>query len=347
MEARKASSYLPLLLVVMALMVIATGGYVRVSDTGESCPDWPTCFGTWGFDISEDEQEEWYEETGEYDSRGMNKRYTTFEIFTEWIHRLLATLSGMVVIGALIAAWRQGEALSKRTKKAGWIALALILSQGFLGMVTVVLDNDTWTVVLHLMFALGYTSWLLWWWLSWRADFGDLPDWAAAPIEGLPEKRKRVAIALGHVVPVLVLGVWVSTGEGGAYNQGCSVGFPRGYPLCQGELVPDIMASMAVMAAWVHRLAVGIVAVVLGFGLWKLHGAGDSDTIYQLYGLASLAYLVNMALGALYVILAAGEDGFPEHLSLMHLLCGASCVLFLALALVVSEVAGSPEDEEE
>ena len=43
-------------------MVIALGGLIRINDAGESCPDWPTCFGTWGFDISAEEQGEWWEE---------------------------------------------------------------------------------------------------------------------------------------------------------------------------------------------------------------------------------------------------------------------------------------------
>ena len=42
--------------------VIAMGGMIRIYDAGESCPDWPTCFGTWGFDISEEEQGIWWDE---------------------------------------------------------------------------------------------------------------------------------------------------------------------------------------------------------------------------------------------------------------------------------------------
>ena len=36
----------------ITILVIAAGGVIRIYDAGESCPDWPTCFGTWGFDIS-------------------------------------------------------------------------------------------------------------------------------------------------------------------------------------------------------------------------------------------------------------------------------------------------------
>ena len=54
-----------------SLLIIVVGGTIRINDAGESCPDWPKCFGTLGFDISENEQEEWYNENpDEIDSRG-------------------------------------------------------------------------------------------------------------------------------------------------------------------------------------------------------------------------------------------------------------------------------------
>ena len=85
-------STLPLAVAIMAMLIVVVGGTIRIYDAGESCPDWPQCFGTWGFDVSVEDQGEWYDETEEYDSRGEDHRHTTFEIFVEWIHRLLASL---------------------------------------------------------------------------------------------------------------------------------------------------------------------------------------------------------------------------------------------------------------
>ncbi|MDP7256115.1 MAG: COX15/CtaA family protein, partial [Candidatus Poseidoniia archaeon] len=42
---------LPLALAALALLIIITGGWVRIVDAGESCPDWPACFGGWQFDV--------------------------------------------------------------------------------------------------------------------------------------------------------------------------------------------------------------------------------------------------------------------------------------------------------
>ena len=65
-------------LVIVTFLVIALGGVIRIYDAGESCPDWPTCFGTIGFDVSEAEQGALYEaHPDEFDSRGSGHRYTT------------------------------------------------------------------------------------------------------------------------------------------------------------------------------------------------------------------------------------------------------------------------------
>ena len=70
-------STLPLMMLVFAILIISFGGAIRIHDAGESCPDWPKCFGTYGFDISEAEQEAYWEENpDEIDSRGVEHRYT-------------------------------------------------------------------------------------------------------------------------------------------------------------------------------------------------------------------------------------------------------------------------------
>ena len=86
------------IMILLTFLVIILGGTIRIYDAGESCPDWPQCFGTWGFDVSQEDQGIWYDETEEYDSRGPDHRYTTFEIFIEWIHRLLASLMAIPVL---------------------------------------------------------------------------------------------------------------------------------------------------------------------------------------------------------------------------------------------------------
>ena len=93
------ASTLPLSLFVMAIIIIGAGGLIRINDAGESCPEWPTCFGELGFVVTEEEQERWWQEhPDEIDSRGAEHRYTIFEIFTEWVHRLFVGIIAIPMI---------------------------------------------------------------------------------------------------------------------------------------------------------------------------------------------------------------------------------------------------------
>jgi len=327
---------IPLLLAVMALTVIIAGGFVRINDAGESCPDWPTCFGTFGFDISEDEQTAWYDSTGEYDSRGEDHRYTTFEIFTEWLHRLLATISGLVVIFGLILVHRSREELSDENWKASVLALILVVSQGALGAITVIFDNHSMSVVLHLTLALAYTGWLLWWWLLWRRDVDAIPNWANLPEDIAREEGKNMAIITISTLPVLLLGVWVATGEGGGFNAGCSVGWWQGWPLCQGALIPDVLSNIAIFVPWIHRVAVLLVGswLVKGFLDMKNRLKEGAKNLELIFGLGMLAFLLNIIVGALYVIIAGSRD-FPEILSLFHLILGSDVILLFGLGYTI------------
>jgi len=327
---------IPLLLGVMALAVILAGGFVRINDAGESCPDWPTCFGTLGFDVSEADQAAWYDSTGEYDSRGQNHRYTSFEIFTEWFHRLLATGSGAVVLAGLFMVYKNREELSDENWFAAKTALVIVLAQGGLGAITVIFDNDSWSVVLHLIFALAYTIWLFYWWLIWLRDVDEFPEWATLSSTISSEEKKNFGVFTLGALPVLLLGVWIATGGGGSFNTGCSVGWWQGWPLCQGSLIPDIMGNIAVFVAWIHRVAVLAVGIWLVKGYFDLKNRlnGEGKNLQLAFGIALLAFVLNILIGASYVILAASQ-GFPEILSLAHLSFGTDVVLLLGLGYTI------------
>ena len=143
---------LTVFLIGVTILVIAVGGLIRINDAGESCPDWPKCFGTWGFDISEQEQGQWYEENPEeVDSRGAGHRYSKFQIFTEWLHRFLA---GAILGPLVIANWwliRSDDTVGSEAVMASNFSVALIIWQGAIGWLTVRMDNEHWSVALHLL----------------------------------------------------------------------------------------------------------------------------------------------------------------------------------------------------
>jgi heme a synthase len=84
---------------VFAFGVIVFGAFVRLSDAGLSCPDWPTCYGkaTWpghGEDIAQ------------ANAAFPDRPFETHKAWREQVHRMLAgTLGVLVLVLAVSAAW--------------------------------------------------------------------------------------------------------------------------------------------------------------------------------------------------------------------------------------------------
>ena len=336
--------HLPMVLIVITATVIAVGGTIRIYDAGESCPDWPLCFGTWGFDISEEEQGEWWDENpDEIDSRGANHRYTSFQIFTEWFHRLLAgAFVGPLVILNWLLIRREGLA-SNRVKDVSTVTLGLIFWQGAIGWLTVKMDNENWSVAIHLGSAMAFLISLIWLWMELRRDEQELPDWINFdPLIGIKWK-KWVGILSMSTLITLFSGVYVSTTPGA--NYGCGVdGMLNSWPLCNGELIQNI-DDWELQSQIVHRWLVSIVGVMLVFcsyKIWKDCGHGQSGVTLRNWIWASTAtYFANAILGASY-ILSWDSGSFSEYLSLAHLMVATVSFTILATAWLGVTVISSP-----
>lgn len=91
---------LALLAAVFAFGVVMFGAFVRLSNAGLSCPDWPTCYGqvTWP---------EHAHEVARADAAFPDRPYESHKAWREQVHRFLAgTLGVLVLILALRASWR-------------------------------------------------------------------------------------------------------------------------------------------------------------------------------------------------------------------------------------------------
>ena len=326
-------------LIVITFLVIALGGIIRIYDAGESCPDWPTCFGTLGFDVSEAEQEAWYEANpDEIDSRGAGHRYTTFQIFTEWGHRVLAgaVLGPLVLISWLLV--RRDEVFGSEVRLSSTISAALIVWQGAVGWLTVRMDNEHWSVALHLGSALAFMLSLIWLWLSQSRDIGVLPEWINFESDASQVWGPKLLWLSVFALISLFSGAFVST-TGGA-NTGCGVdGLYRSWPLCQGELVPEIH-DWVFQSQVIHRFLVGAVGVALLVASWFAWKEFNSESTLSRWIWGSTAlYVVNMLIGAAYILSWDVGEGFEEWLSFVHLLLASLSFLILSTAYVGSVTA--------
>ena len=339
-------STLPLAIAMMAMVIIVAGGTIRIYDAGESCPDWPQCFGTWGFDISEEQQGEWFNETEEFDSRGEDHRYTTFEIFTEWIHRFLASLMAIPVLANFLIIWKRKQIYGDRLVKISFFTGILLTVQGIAGAITVKYDNADWSVALHLGLASSFVFILIWQYLSMRKSEGAKWSVLNAPRGFKQSELKRLTILTIAIFSLLILGAWVSSSPDG--NQGCSVGFPDAWPKCQGDFLPTLDAS-GILVQMVHRLGAGVVGIALILGGMKLkentNEFGAHFGYYKCLDLATGFWLMNVVVGGMYVVFAKMGD-FPEGLSLLHLIIGVASFLSASIGLMLLKLSEEGAEDE-
>ncbi len=197
--------------VVLAFCVVVLGAYTRLVDAGLGCPDWPGCYGHLTVPDTEEERiqaEELYPDFP----------VDTEKAWTEMVHRYLATLLGVMVIGIVATAW-----FKKKSLTIPLVLLALVVLQGAFGAWTVTLKLWPQVVTAHLLG--GFATLALLWWYFLKLDPFPLPPIAS-------RVRMHVHVLLAIVVLQVALGGWTSSNY-------AALACPD-FPLCHGELFPDM-----------------------------------------------------------------------------------------------------------
>ena len=318
------------------MVVIGLGGLIRIYDAGESCPDWPLCFGTLGFDISEEEQEAWYiENPDEVDSRGSGHRYTTFQIFTEWLHRILA---GLVLGPLVILNWYMLRGSEEKIKFASTLTVVLIVWQGGIWWLTVEMDNLHWSVALHLSSALAFTMSMFWLWLTLTRTEDGLPGWLRFDYSISKKWKVRVGLlSIGAFVSIFS-GTFVSTTPGA--NFGCGVdGLPDSWPLCNGKII-DSVEDVVAQSQIIHRWFVGLMLIALIFASYSISNENSGNNVLRnwIWG-STFLFFVNTSIGAIYVLSWDLEEGFFEFLSLVHLMMASLTFVTMAISWIGCSIA--------
>ena len=332
----KYSKRLTAYLIGLTVIVIGLGGLIRIYDAGESCPDWPLCFGTLGFDISEEDQESWYiENPDEVDSRGSGHRYTTFQIFTEWFHRVLA---GLVLGPLVILNWYMLKSGEREVKFASTLTAVLIVWQGAIGWLTVEMDNLHWSVALHLSSALAFTMSMFWLWLTLTRAEDGLPNWLKFDYSISKKWKVRVGLLSVGAFVSIFSGTFVSTTPGA--NFGCGVdGLPDSWPLCGGKIV-DSVDDVVAQSQIIHRWFVGLMLIALIASSYSISKEHLGNNVLRNWIWAStFLFFANTSIGAIYVLSWDLEEGFFEFLSLVHLMMASLTFVTMAISWIGCSIA--------
>lgn len=148
---RLLSHFLP----VLALSVIVFGAYVRLSDAGLGCPDWPGCYGH----VTVPSQDaNVHLQDPDWHTRPLEPG----KAWREMIHRYLASTLGFGIVVLASASLRDKLRRAAGVSPVVFLLAPLVVLQGLLGMWTVTLLLKPLVVSAHLLGGLATLS-LLWW----------------------------------------------------------------------------------------------------------------------------------------------------------------------------------------
>lgn len=304
--------------VLLALVVVVLGAWVRLSAAGLGCPDWPGCYGHLSAGSAA-------ENVDAVNQAFPHRPFEYHKAIKEMVHRYFASGLGLLILVLAGLAIRNRE--DPQQPVALPIALvALVIFQGLLGMWTVTLLLKPLIVVLHLIGGLSTLSLLAW--LAMRP-----PEVAERSANsGL---RTLAALGLAMLALQIMLGGWTSSNY-------AALACPD-FPTCQNSYWPEMDMKDAfvlwrglgidyeggvldhparVAIHFIHRLGAIAAALILGalsFLAWRRGTTPAVRTAGVLLGLILVAQLILgpvMVMRALPLTLATAHNGVAALLLL-------------------------------
>jgi cytochrome c oxidase assembly protein subunit 15 len=200
---------------VFAWCVVVLGAYVRLSDAGLGCPDWPGCYGQ----ISPHHASE---EIAAAVAVKPGGSVSSPKAWKEMVHRYFAGTLGILILALCIQAWR----LRKHVPTSPWLPtflVGLVVFQALLGMWTVTWLLKPVVVTSHLLGGLATLGLLAW------LALGQIKLIAPARPGNL---RLWASLGLLVVIMQIMLGGWTSTNYAAL---ACT-----DLPLCNGAWMPPM-----------------------------------------------------------------------------------------------------------
>lgn len=287
--------------------LIMFGAFVRLTDSGLGCPDWPGCYSR-------------ITPIGAMDHIRAAQEAMPFgpvsvaKAWIEMLHRYIASFLGLLIIVIMVMAWRYRRVLAQGPGLATALFIVVCL-QGAFGAWTVTLKLMPVIVTTHLlggMLMLAMAAWLA----------ARQQRYAALPAEA-GHWRPWMILGLAILGVQIALGGWVSTN----YAALACMDFPT----CHGDWIPEMdfaggfslvralgelpsgeLISQSALTAihWVHRNFAFVVFAYLGWLAWRLR---------------SYAGLERLAKGILWVLVMQFATGlgsvvlqWPLLLAVVH-----------------------------
>jgi cytochrome c oxidase assembly protein subunit 15 len=316
--------------VLITFALIMLGAWVRLTDAGLGCPDWPGCYGKLTpKQASAEIANAVSAQGGDHGPVSMGKAWR------EMIHRYVASALGLLILGIAAAAWTMRARL-RQSPILPTALVGVVIFQGLLGMWTVTLLLKPAIVTLHLAGGMVTLALLVWLWQRQQR--------LLMPIDPEPLAALRMPALIGLTVLSLqiLLGGWTSTN----YAALACIDLPA----CNGRWWPDMnfidafhvfrelgrtddgefLPVQALVAIhMMHRIGALVATCVLAWVAWR---ALRTEGVQGLGYLLALALVLQVSLGLANVWLS-----LPLPVAVAH---NGGAALLLCLLVVLNFRAG-------
>lgn len=259
----------------LALCVIVLGAYVRLSDAGLGCPDWPGCYGQILAPSAEHEVKQANEAFPE-------RPVETAKAWKEMAHRYLASALGLVILVLAFLAIKNRKD-PEQSLRLPIVLVAVVCFQGALGMWTVTMLLKPAIVTLHLLGGMLTLALLVWLTASQKLTKN----------KRLPVSKKLKywsMFALLTLSVQIALGGWTSTNYVALHCYDL--------PTCQGQWLPptDFEEGFTIWRGLGVDYEGGVLSVEAGTAVHLTHRIGAVITLVVLASLIFMLFQIKQRL---------------------------------------------------
>ena len=280
--------FLSLSTALLTIGLIVFGAIVRVTDSGLGCGNsWPLCNGT------------------------IFPPLDNITAWIEWAHRLFAALIGVLGLVTLVTAWRSYRNRDRRVLGVTIAAAVLFALQSALGALVVVLDLPPTFVTIHLGVAMLLLATLLG--AAVLAWYKPSTGYQADNVTTLTYMNA------GFALLIILTGALV---RGSGATLACTE-----WPLCNdGSLLPFEQGLLAVIHM-LHRFAVGALGITIIILIWQVMKNRHETLVRQIAIAIGLVFLLQVGVGALFVMSVASPEWGAAHVGLAATTWGLLVIL--------------------
>lgn len=229
----------------------------------------------------------------------------------EYSHRFVSAVVGLLVLITFIMVWKQLK--RKDARFYAFSALFFTVLQAILGAMAVVWSQSDLVMALHFGFSLiAFASTLLLAITVLRVHRPASPSGWGEDLSSLPPVtkgfRNLVWFSLIYTYVVVYLGAFVRHTD--------SVSACQGWPLCNGDLIPELSGSIGI--AFLHRVAAALLMFVIAWMTYRALKDYRHNAVLRVSALWSFALILAQIFSGAFVVFSLSSDNWFLLTALLH-----------------------------